>query len=53
VLETHADLEDALVEVADRVALCEPFLLKRLVLLEELSAVELLDRSADAGRRRL
>jgi hypothetical protein len=53
VLEAHADLEDPLVEVADGVALGEPLLLERLVLLEELPAVELLDPAPEARRRRL
>ena len=51
-LEANADLEDPLVEVADRVALREPLLLERLVLLEELAAVELLDPAPETGRRR-
>ena len=42
-LEADADLQDALVQVADRVALRQPFQLQGLVLLEELAAVELLD----------
>ena len=39
VLEADADLQDALVEVADRVALLEPLELEGFVLLEELAAV--------------
>jgi hypothetical protein len=53
VLEADADLQDPLVEVADGVALGEPLLLERLVLLEELAAVELLDSAPQARRRRL
>ena len=48
-----ADLQDPLVEVADRVALLDPLELERLVLLEELAAVELLDALAKARRRRI
>jgi hypothetical protein len=40
VLEAHPDLQDALVEVADRVGLLDPLELERLVLLEELAAVD-------------
>lgn len=50
VLEADTDLQDALVEVADRVALLEPLELEGLVLLEELAAVELLDAAAEARR---
>jgi hypothetical protein len=55
VLDADADLQDALVEVANRVALREPLELEGLVLLEELAAVELLDAAAEGatgvGRR--
>jgi hypothetical protein len=51
VLEADADLQDALVEVADRVALLEPLELEGFVLLEELTAVELLDAAAEPRRR--
>jgi hypothetical protein len=51
VLEADADLQDALVEVADRVALLEPLELEGFVLLEELTAVELLDAAAEGGHR--
>ena len=51
VMETDADLEDAVVEAADRRARVAPEELQRLVLLEECSGVELLD-AADQLRRR-
>jgi hypothetical protein len=47
-LEAHADLQDPLVEVADRVGLLDPLELERLVLLEEVAAVELLDALPEA-----
>src|SRR2546423_3626628 len=53
VLEADPDLEDALVEVAHRVALGQPLLLERFVLLVELATVELLDTPPQARRRRL
>jgi hypothetical protein len=53
VLEAHADLQDPLVEVADRVGLLDPLQLERLVLLEELAAVELLDAPPEARRWRV
>lgn len=43
VVEPDADLQDAVVEVADRRACIAPQDLDRLVLLEELAGVELLD----------
>jgi hypothetical protein len=52
VLEAHADLQDPLVEVADRVGLLDPLELERLVLLEEVAAVELLDGLPEARWRR-
>src|SRR4051794_36511937 len=53
VLEAHPDLQDALVEVAHRIALGQPLLLERFVLLVELAMVELLDPPPQARRRRL
>jgi hypothetical protein len=53
VLEAHADLQDPLVEVADRVGPLDPLQLERLVLLEELAAVELLDALPEARRWRV
>jgi hypothetical protein len=43
VIEGDADLEDALVEIPDRVRLGDPDCLEGLVLLEELLPVELVD----------
>src|SRR5260370_9791109 len=61
VIEANPDLQDALIEVAHRVRLMDPDALERLVLLEELLAVEPLDavyqrirgrvRSADRAAR--
>jgi hypothetical protein len=42
-MEADADLEDAVIETADRRARVPPQELERLVLLEELTGVELLD----------
>src|SRR5919109_2207697 len=53
VLEAHADLQDPLVEVADRVGLLDPLHLERLVLLEELAPVEFLDALPEARWWRL
>ena len=52
VVEADADLEDALVEAADRAALGVPLVLDRLVRLVELAGVEEADALQDAGRRR-
>jgi hypothetical protein len=43
VMEAHADLEDPVIQAADRRARLEPQGLEGLVLLEELAAIELLD----------
>jgi len=43
VMKTDADLEDAVVQASDRCARVAPQELERLVLLEELAGVELLD----------
>src|SRR5258705_5044273 len=43
VMKAHADLEDAVVEASDRRARVAPQKLERLVLLEEVAGVELLD----------
>src|SRR2546427_13180841 len=43
VIEADPDLQDPLVEVANRVRLVDPDALERLVLLEELLPVELVD----------
>ncbi len=53
VVEADADLQDALVQMADLVGRGAPEQLERLVLLEELAGVELGDRLAELGRRRL
>jgi hypothetical protein len=52
-MEADPDLEDALVQVADRVRLGDPDALQGLVLLEELPSVELLDALQEGGRRRV
>jgi len=51
-MEGDADLQDALVEVADVAALCPPEQLQGLVLLEELTAIELRDALEEQRRRR-
>ena len=53
VIEANADLQDALIEVSHRVWLVDPDSLERLVLLEELLAVELVDPAEQFGRRRI
>ena len=53
VMERHADLQDAVVEGAVRRARRAPEQFERLVLLEKLAAVELLDGLAECGRRGL
>ena len=53
VVEADADLEDAVVEGAVGRACATPQELERLMLLEELAAIELLDAGAELGRRRL
>ena len=52
VMERDADLQDALVEIADVAALGAPEQLQRLVLLEELAAIELRDPFEQLRRRR-
>src|SRR5215204_2466240 len=59
-VESDTDLEDALVEITDRVRLVNPGSLERLVLFEELTAIELGDplqqrrcRRVSAALRRL
>src|SRR5258705_9902581 len=51
VMKAHADLEDAVVEASDRRACVAPQELERLVLLEELAGVELLDAMDQLWRR--
>jgi len=53
VMETDADLQDAVVEAADRCARGAPEQLEGLVLLVELAGVELLDPSLELGWRRV
>ena len=53
VMERDADLQDAVIEAAIRRARRAPQQLERLVLLEELAAVELLDAFDELGRGRL
>src|SRR5438132_92801 len=50
VMKAHADLQDPVVEAADRRARVAPQQLERLVLLEELAGVELLDASDQLRR---
>src|SRR6266850_778410 len=52
VVERDADLQDALVEMADVAALGAPQQLERLVLLEELASIELRDGVEQQRRRR-
>src|SRR5439155_23425734 len=52
VMESNADLENAVVEIADRCAGAAPQRLQRLVLLEVLAMLELLDRMEQLLRRR-
>src|SRR2546428_9077396 len=52
VMKGDADLQDAVVEIADRRARDAPEELQGLVLLEELARVELLDALHELGRRR-
>lgn len=51
VMEPDADLQDAVVQAADRRACAAPEQLQGLVLLEELSGVELLDAAEQLGWR--
>ena len=51
VVKADADLEDPLVQVADRIELRDPDGFERFVLLEKLLAVELLDTGEQPGRR--
>ena len=53
VIEADPDLQDALVQVADRVRLGDPDALEGLVLLEEFPPVELLDAMKQGRRRRV
>src|SRR2546426_1000495 len=50
VVKAHADLQDPVVQRADRRARVAPQKLERLVLLEELAGVELLDAPDQLGR---
>jgi len=50
-MHAHADLEDALVQVANLAGGRPPQQLERLVLLEELARVELVDGLQQGGRR--
>jgi hypothetical protein len=52
VVQPDADLEDAVVQATDRRVGGAPERLERLVLLEELARVELLDRARQLVRRR-
>jgi hypothetical protein len=52
-MEADADLEDPVIQAAVGRSRSAPEELERLVLLEELAAVELLDRSHQLRRRRL
>src|SRR5207245_7248004 len=52
VMKGDADLQDAVVEIADRRARGAPEEFEGLVLLEELARVELLDALHELGRRR-
>jgi hypothetical protein len=51
VIEADADLQDALVEITNRIRFADPDYLQRLVLLEELASIELLDALQEFGRR--
>src|SRR5207247_6226579 len=51
VMEPDADLQDAVVKIADRRTGVAPEELEGLVLLEELASVELLDAVDELGRR--
>jgi len=53
VVHAHADLQDAFVQVADLAGRRPPEQLERLVLLEELARVELVDGLQQSGRRGL
>ena len=53
VVESDADLQDAVVQPTDRGAGVAPEELERLVLLEELAGVELLDPATERVGRRL
>jgi hypothetical protein len=52
-MKAHADLEDAVIEAAIGCSGVPPEQLERLVLLEELALVELLDPGDELRRRRL
>jgi hypothetical protein len=52
-MEADADLQDAVVEAADRRARIAPQELERLVLVEDLPLVELLDPPGEPWRRRI
>src|SRR5205814_485547 len=47
VMESHADLQDAVIEPADRRTRVAPEELQRFVLLEELAGIELLDAAQE------
>ena len=51
-MEPDADLQDAVVKIANRCGRGAPEELQRLVLLEELARIELLDAPYELGRRR-
>ena len=53
VMHAHTDLQDAFVQVADLAGRRPPEQLERLVLLEELARVELVDGLQQSGRRGL
>ena len=53
VMHAHADLQDAFVQVANLAGRGSPEQLERLVLLEELARVELVDGLQQSGRRGL
>src|SRR3954462_10031294 len=52
-VEADADVEDALVEEADQLWLGAPHVFQRLVLIEELARIELVNRLEQQLRRRL
>ena len=53
VMHAHADLQDAFVQVANLAGRGSPEQLERLMLLEELARVELVDGLQQSGRRGL
>jgi len=50
-MHADANLQDAFIEVTDLALCCSPQQLERLMLLEELARVELVDRLVELGRR--